>query len=282
MALRYVLTSARGPCALNVLATVEQSCWNAYNEKLMRDAVDRTQMRRFSGIRRYMAFAAKALTGIILAVLAVSIVSVSVFAFLPVPVTPLVFIRATEAAVAGRPVYFSKDWRGIEEFPASLLRAAIASEDFRFNEHSGFDFKAIEKAMKANERVERRGRGKIRGGSTISQQTAKNVFLFPSRTWVRKGMEAWMTVLIEAMWSKRRILEVYLNVVEFGDGVYGVEAASKKFFGKSVKNLNPSEAALLIAVLPNPRVLRVNQPSTYVRYRQAAILRRLSYVELPD
>ncbi len=246
------------------------------------DPYRRPQLRRKFEAARFITSAIKILSGLVLAFLAVSVVSVSIFAFAPVLMTPLVAIRAVEAGFAGRPTHFEKDWIGIDEMAPILLRAAIASEDFRFTEHRGFDFIAIEKAMKANDRVQKRGRGKIRGASTISQQTAKNVFLFPSRTWVRKGLEVWMTVLIETIWSKRRILEVYLNVVELGDGVYGVEAASRKFFRKSAKNLNSSEAALLIAVLPNPRVLRVNQPSTYVRYRQSAILRRLSYVEIPD
>lgn len=213
---------------------------------------------------------------------ALSLLLVGLFGVLPVPVTPLVGIRALQAGFSGRPVRFAKDWIPIEEMAPSLLRAAIASEDFHFDEHHGFDFDAIEKAMRANERTEQRGRGRIHGASTISQQTAKNVFLWPSRTWLRKGLEAWMTVLIEATWSKRRILEVYLNVIEFGDGVYGVEAASHRFFRKPAKRLTSSEAALLIAVLPNPRKLLVDRPSAYVRYRQSSILRRLAYVDVPD
>lgn len=218
----------------------------------------------------------------LLGFVALSLLLVTVFAFAPVPVTPLVAIRAVEAGFAGQPMRFAKDWVPLDKMSPSILRAAIASEDFRFTEHRGFDFDAIQKAMKANERVERRGRGKIRGASTISQQTAKNVFLWPGRTWVRKGLEAWMTILIEATWSKRRILEVYLNVIEFGDGIYGVEAASRHFFRKPAKSLNASEAALLIAVLPNPRRFHVEAPSAYVRYRQTAIVRRLSYVDLPE
>lgn len=216
-----------------------------------------------------------------LCLISISVVAVGLFAFLPVPVTPLVGLRAVQAGASGRPIRVAKDWVSIEAMAPHLLKAAIASEDFRFGEHRGFDFDAIEKAMKANERAERRGNGRIRGASTISQQTAKNVFLWPGRTWLRKGLEAWLTILIEATWSKRRILEVYLNVIEFGDGVYGVEAASRRFFKKSAKHLNASEAALLIAVLPNPRKLRVDRPSAYVRFRQSSILRRLSYVDVP-
>lgn len=214
--------------------------------------------------------------------MALCLISVGLYAVLPIPITPLIGIRVVEAGISGRPIRVVKDWISIEAMAPSLLQAAIASEDFHFIEHRGFDFDAIEKAMKANERSAQRGRGRIHGASTISQQTAKNVFLWPGRTWLRKGLEAGLTVLIEATWSKRRILEVYLNVIEFGDGIYGVEAASHHFFHKSAKHLNSSEAALLIAVLPNPRKLLVDHPSAYLRYRQSSILRRLSYVDVPD
>lgn len=210
-----------------------------------------------------------------------SIFLVAIFTWLPVPVTPLAGIRAVQAALRGEPVKFHKTWVSIEDMSPVILRAAIASEDFRFIEHYGFDFQAIKKAIEANKRAERRGHGRVRGGSTISQQTAKNVFLWPGRNYLRKGIEAWLTVWIETFWSKRRILEVYLNVIEFGDGVYGVEAASRNYFRKTASRLNASEAALLIAVLPNPKRFKVDRPSGYVRYRQTAILRRLSYVEIP-
>lgn len=214
-----------------------------------------------------------------------SVVPVLIFAFVPVPATPLVALRWIDAKVKGREARFEKDWVSIGEIHPSVLRAAIASEDFRFVEHSGFDFDAIQKAIKFNQKFSensrRRGRHRLRGASTISQQTAKNVFLWPSRSWVRKGVEAWFTVLIETVWSKRRILEVYLNVIEFGDGIYGIEAASRHFFKKPARKLSQAEAALLIAVLPNPRKFMVHRPSAYVRFRQAAILRRLSYVDLP-
>ncbi len=210
-----------------------------------------------------------------------SIVLVGVFAWLPVPATPLAGIRVIQAAIGGQPIRFQKSWVAIEDMSPAILKAAIASEDFRFIEHNGFDFQAIQKAIEANRRAERRGRGRLRGGSTISQQTAKNVFLWPGRNYIRKGIEAWLTVWIETFWSKRRILEVYLNVIEFGDGVYGVEAASKLYFKKPAKKLNASEAALLIAVLPNPKRFKVDRPSGYVRYRQTAIMRRLPFVEIP-
>jgi monofunctional glycosyltransferase len=242
-----------------------------------RDLLARPSLRRDFG-RRLLFGAAASFAGFV----SLCLIFVGLYAFLPVPVTPLVGIRIIEAGFSGRSIHFAKDWIGIDEMAPSLLKAAIASEDFHFAEHRGFDFAAIEKAIKANERAERFGRGRIRGASTITQQTAKNVFLWPGRTWLRKGLEAWMTVLIEATWSKRRILEVYLNVIEFGDGVYGVESASNRFFHKSAKLLTSKEAALLIAVLPNPRKFLVDRPSAYVRFRQASILRRLHDVDVPN
>jgi monofunctional biosynthetic peptidoglycan transglycosylase len=211
-----------------------------------------------------------------------SIFPVILFSLLPVPATPLVAIRAFEALLSGERPSFDKAWVGLEQISPNLIRAAIASEDFRFSEHNGFDFESISQAREFNRRVERLGKGRIRGASTISQQTAKNVFLWPGRSWLRKGIEAWFTIWIEAFWPKQRILEVYLNVIEFGHGVYGVEAASKRFFGKPASALSSREAALMIAVLPNPRKLRLDKPSPYVRLRQSAIQRRSWMVQTPD
>jgi monofunctional biosynthetic peptidoglycan transglycosylase len=149
----------------------------------------------------------------------------------------------------------------------ALPRAAIAAEDSRFCEHHGFDFQAIQKAMRHDERRPER----LRGGSTISQQTAKNVFLWPDRSWVRKGFEAYTTVLIEAVWGKRRIMEVYLNTVEMGPGVYGVEAAAQRYFHLSARNVSPVQAARLIAILPSPLKWQVIDPGSYVRRRDARI-----------
>ena len=212
----------------------------------------------------------------------ISIGLVLLFAFLPGPVTPLAGLRAVQAVISVERPRFEKDWVSLDKISPHVVRSAIASEDFRFAEHSGFDFDAIQKALEANRRVEKRGKGRIRGASTITQQTAKNVFLWPSRNWLRKGLEAWFTIWIEAFWSKRRILEVYLNVIEFGNGVYGVEAAAQRYFKKPAAKLTSSEAALMIAVLPNPRKLRIERPSHYVRYRQSAIQRRAWFVEVPD
>lgn len=147
----------------------------------------------------------------------------------------------------------------------------IASEDSTFCAHNGFDMKAIESALKANARSEKRGSGRIRGGSTISQQTAKNAFLWPSRDWVRKGLEAGYTVAIETVWGKRRIMEVYLNVAEWAPGVYGAEAASQHWFGKSADDLTAREAARLAAILPSPRRYSASAPGPYVRRRTSRI-----------
>ena len=162
-------------------------------------------------------------------------------------------------------------WRSLEDISPRLVDAVIASEDATFCAHSGFDMKAIEQALKTNARAEKRGSGRIRGGSTISQQTAKNVFLWPGRDWVRKGLEAGYTVLIETAWGKRRIMEVYLNVAEWGPGVYGAEAAARHWYGKSAKDLTSREAARLAAILPSPRRYKAASPGPYVRRRAARI-----------
>lgn len=201
---------------------------------------------------------------------AASLFFVVLYRFVPVPLTPLMVIRSVESVFVGeKTVGISHRWVPLEEMNKSIQRAVIKAEDYRFYEHSGFDWDAIEKAMKFNKTHKRK-----KGASTISQQTAKNVFLWPSRSWIRKGLEAYFTVLIEFFWPKQRILEVYLNVIELGSGVYGVEAASQKFFKKSAKTLNNSQASLLAAVLPNPRRFKVDRPSAYVLKRQAKIMNR--------
>lgn len=171
-------------------------------------------------------------------------------------------------------------WVPLEKIARSMQKAVVAAEDQKFFSHHGFDWMAIRTAFAWNEKHAKTRR--FRGGSTISQQTAKNLFLWSDRSWVRKGLETGFTVLIECLWSKKRILEVYLNIVEFGDGIYGVEAAAQHFFGKSAATLNSSEAALLASVLPNPRVYQVNKPSSYVRGRQAWILRNMNRITLPE
>jgi monofunctional glycosyltransferase len=159
-----------------------------------------------------------------------------------------------------------RQWRDYDQISPQLALAVVAAEDQRFPEHSGFDFKQIQKAMDDAERGRR-----SRGASTITQQVAKNIFLWNGRSYVRKGLEAWFTLLIEALWPKQRILEVYLNIAEFGRGVYGAEAAAQSFFRKPAKSLNRPEAARLAAVLPSPRRMQAGRPSRYVQLRQRQI-----------
>jgi len=202
------------------------------------------------------------------------------YRFVPVPVTPLMLIRCYEQKRDGKDMKLKKDWVSYEEISPALPLAVVAAEDQLFLKHYGFDFNAIEKALKNNEKKSKRK--KMKGASTLSQQTAKNVFLWPSRTWVRKGFEVYFTGLIEIFWSKQRILEVYMNVVEMGDGVYGAEAAAEHHFKKSASKLNRSESALIAAVLPNPRKWSASKPTGYISGRQAWILRNMNNIERLD
>ena len=202
--------------------------------------------------------------------LGLNLLLVLIFRFVPVPSSGLMVQRRLEAWSGDKPYTAHHRWVPLEEIAPSLGAAVIAAEDQNFADHFGFDWQAIEKAVQHNEKSRRK-----RGASTVSQQTAKYLFLWSSRSWTRKGLEAWFTLLIEAGWSKKRILEVYLNIVEFGDGVYGAEAAARTFFGKPAKRLTPSEAALLAAVLPNPRKFHANAPSDYIRGRQSWILNQM-------
>ncbi len=184
-------------------------------------------------------------------------------------------IRAIEQKMEGKEMRSSHDWVPIEEISTNLQKAVIASEDGNFLTHSGFDMKAIEKAFENNEKGK-----KIKGGSTISQQTAKNVFLWQGRSYLRKGLEAYYTVLIELFWSKERIMEVYLNSIEMGDGVYGAQAASKHWFHKDAKNLSRIEAAGIAAILPNPRKFKASNSSNYINRRKAKISKYIGYIKL--
>jgi monofunctional biosynthetic peptidoglycan transglycosylase len=186
---------------------------------------------------------------------------VIIYRYVPVPYTPVMFLKPTGAEG------IEKKWVDFKDISPNVKKAVMRAEDDKFYLHHGFDFEAIEKAVKFNKTHKRQ-----KGASTISQQTAKNVFLWPSRSWLRKGMEAYFTVLIEFFWTKDRILEVYLNVIELGKGVYGVEAASKKFFHKKAKQLTSSESALIAAVLPNPIKFKINKPSAYILKRQQKIM----------
>ena len=191
------------------------------------------------------------------------------YRFIPPPATILMLLRAAQ----GHGLDYR--WRGLDDISPDMVQAAIAAEDSGFCRHHGFDFTAIQKALAHNERRP----GKIRGGSTISQQTAKNVFLWPGRDYVRKGLEAYDTVLIEAIWGKRRIMEVYLNVVEMGPGIYGAEAASQAYFGHSARSLTRTEADHLIAILPSPLKWKAVQSGAYVQRRSARIAARAGLVK---
>ena len=190
--------------------------------------------------------------------------------FVPVPCSALMVQRQVEAWVSGKRYVALHHWTPLEKIAPAMGVAVIAAEDQNFEDHFGFDWQAIEKAIAHNEHSRKK-----RGASTVTQQTAKNLFLWESRSWARKGFEVYFTLLLETFWSKRRILEVYLNIVEFGDGVYGVEAASRKFFGRPAGALNSGQAALLAAVLPSPRRFRADAPSGYLRGRQEWILRQM-------
>ena len=217
----------------------------------------------------------KTLKWIVVAFFASTILSVVIYRFLPVWVTPLMVIRCYEQLTEGRDLKLSHDWEPLSEMSPSLPVAVIASEDARFMDHHGFDYEAIEHAAKRNrEHPEKR---KL-GASTISQQTAKNVFLWPGRSWVRKGFEAYFTTLIELLWSKQRIMEVYLNSIEMGEGIYGAQAVAEEHFHKDAKDLTRSECALIAATLPNPRKYSSKSPSAYMLKRQSRILKEMKYV----
>jgi monofunctional biosynthetic peptidoglycan transglycosylase len=203
----------------------------------------------------------------------ISLFLVIIFKFIPVPFTPLMVSRAVENKLAGKEMICNHDWVPIENISKNLQKAVIASEDGTFLIHNGFDFTAMQKALKNNQK----GR-KIKGGSTISQQTAKNVFLWQGRSYIRKGFEAYFTVLIELIWGKERIMEVYLNSIEMGDGIYGAQAASQYWYRKDASNLTTREAAGIAAILPNPRKYKATNSTVYINKRKDKIVRVMRYV----
>lgn len=204
----------------------------------------------------------------------ITIMWVLLYKFINPPITYLMIERGFERKADGKPWKVDKQWMKYDDLSLNLKKAAIAGEDARFLSHHGFDFEAMEKAYEKNQKGKR-----IRGGSTISQQTAKNVFLWPGRSYIRKGFEAYFTFLIELIWGKQRILEVYLNVIEMGDGFYGAESACQKYFHHSANSLTKGEAALLIAVLPNPLRWSPSKPTAYIYHRQYLILRNIKNLE---
>ena len=218
----------------------------------------------------------KTLKWIVVAFFASTILSVVALRFFPVVVTPLMLIRCYEQLKAGEDMKLSHDWEPLTNISEYLPIAVMASEDAKFLDHHGFDYQAIEHAAKRNrQHPEKR---KL-GASTISQQTAKNVFLWPGRSWVRKGFEVYFTSLIELMWPKERIMEVYLNSIEMGNGIYGAQAVAEEHFNTDAKSLTKAQCALIAATLPNPRKFSSKNPSAYMLKRQSRILREMKYVE---
>jgi monofunctional biosynthetic peptidoglycan transglycosylase len=208
--------------------------------------------------------------------IATSVFWILIHKWVPVWYTPLMAIRSFEN-IGDDSFNTHKKWMPLEKISPNMVMAVIASEDNRFMDHKGFDLIEINNALDAKKKGKR-----LRGASTISQQTAKNVFLVPSRSWVRKGMEAWFTVGIEYIWGKRRIMEVYLNVAEMGKGIYGAEAAAERLFGKTAQNLTQRECALIAATLPNPLRRRADRPGPYVSSRASDIQDLMYKVARPE
>lgn len=207
----------------------------------------------------------------------ISIGLVILFKWVPVPFTYTMISRSVGMMMDGKEVIYQRDWVSLVKISPNLPQAVVASEDNLFTTHNGFSMNAIKKAMQANKKGK-----KLRGGSTISQQTAKNVFLWQGRNWVRKGFEVYFTFLIELIWGKERIMEVYLNSIEMGNGIYGAEAAAQYWYHKSAKNLSTQEAAGIAAILPNPRKFKASNSSSYINRRKASIqslMRKISKVD---
>ena len=205
-----------------------------------------------------------------------TILSVAVLRWVPVWFTPLMFIRLAQQVSEGKELTLHHHWVPLEEIAPSLPIAVMASEDARFQEHHGFDYKAIEHAAMRN--IKHPEKRKL-GASTISQQTAKNVFLWPGRSWVRKGFEVYFTTLIELMWTKQRIMEVYLNSIEMGDGIYGADAVAEHHFNTTADKLTKAQCALIAVSLPNPRRMNSARPSAYMLKRQKRILHEMRFVK---
>ena len=218
----------------------------------------------------------KVILWIVVAFFASTILSVAVLRWVPVWFTPLMFIRLAQQVSEGKELTLHHHWVPLDKIAPSLPTAVMASEDARFQEHHGFDYKAIEHAAMRN--IKHPEKRKL-GASTISQQTAKNVFLWPGRSWVRKGFEVYFTTLIELMWTKQRIMEVYLNSIEMGDGIYGADAVAEHHFNTTADKLTKAQCALIAVSLPNPRRMNSARPSAYMLKRQKRILHEMRFVK---
>lgn len=201
---------------------------------------------------------------------ALSVLLVAVFRWVPPPITGLMIERKVESWASGEPIDLQRSWRPWQTLPDDLKMAVIAAEDQKFADHWGFDIAAIRAAFAHNERG-----GSLRGASTLSQQVAKNLFLWSGRSWIRKGLEVWFTGWIELLWPKQRILEVYLNSVEWGDGIFGAQAAAQHHFGIGASYLSTVQASQLAAVLPNPREWNAGRPGPHVRQRASWIRQQM-------
>ena len=218
----------------------------------------------------------KILKWIVVVFFASTILSVVALRWVPVWFTPLMFIRLAQQSSDDKPLTLHHHWVSLDKMAPSLPTAVMASEDANFLKHHGFDYKAIEQAAIRNMKHPEKNR---HGASTISQQTAKNVFLWPGRSWLRKGLEVYFTTLIELMWSKQRIMEVYLNSIEMGAGIYGADAVAEYHFGTTADKLTKAQCALIAVSLPNPRKMNSAQPSRYMLRRQQRILREMRFVK---
>jgi monofunctional biosynthetic peptidoglycan transglycosylase len=208
----------------------------------------------------------------------VTIFFVILYRVMPVPVTPLHLVRVYEQIRDGKNIKLSKEWKSIDYVSDKFCLAVITAEDVKFIQHYGFDFEQIQNSI---ERGLKRGK-KLRGASTISQQTAKNLFFTPKRSWIRKVPEVIITISLELLWTKKRILEVYINIIEMGNGIYGIEAASQHYFKKSSTKLTSHESALIAACLPNPRKWNPKRPSSYIQRKASGIQRFMHHIgELP-
>ncbi|MDI1353696.1 MAG: monofunctional biosynthetic peptidoglycan transglycosylase [bacterium] len=214
----------------------------------------------------------KILLRIVILFILISVGSTLLFRWVAVPLTPLMVYRCVEQKMDGKELVLKHKWVSLDQISPKLQLAVVCSEDQNYLNHYGFDFEAIQKALKANEKGK-----KLRGASTISQQTAKNVFLWPGRNYIRKAFEVYFTLLIETCWSKERIMEVYLNSIEMGNGIYGAEAAANHWFKKSASRLTKDESAAIAAILPNPLRYVANPPSIYVSKRKDWIKNQMSY-----
>lgn len=218
--------------------------------------------------RNWLKFISRIILKIAVWFTGLSLFLVVLFKWVPVPVTHLMLIRTAQQITDGEKIILKHDWVSINKISPYMQLAAVCSEDQNFFSHHGFDFGAMKKAIKESKKKN----GKLRGASTISQQTAKNVFLWPGRSWIRKGLEVWFTSLIELIWGKKRILEVYLNSIEMGNGIYGAEAAAQNYFGTTASKLSKYQAASVIAILPSPRKWNASKPGPYVQSRTQWII----------